>query len=185
MISVRRTSKSSYKHVPHCEKPVHLVARRNARERKRVQAVNSAFVRLRKVVPVENRGKRLSKVKTLHRAIEYIDELTRILEEEEAKNVAGDNEVGQTGKTLAPSAANGAAANKSAVDHFFENPRNPIFSPDYNHQNHQHQHQQHLAPNFALMTSSPSNSGALLSKKQQHSLCHTFSLSNSSASPSF
>lgn len=125
-------------------------------------------------------------MKTLHRAIEYIDELTRILEEEEAKNVAGDNEVGQTGKTLAPSAANGAAANKSAVDHFFENPRNPIFSPDYNHHQNHHEHQQqHLAPNFALMTSSSPNSGALLSRKQQHSLCHTFSLSNSSASPSF
>ena len=32
-----RTSKSTYKHVPHREKPAHLVARRNARERRRVQ----------------------------------------------------------------------------------------------------------------------------------------------------
>lgn len=42
------------RHVPHREKPPQVVARRNARERKRVQAVNNAFNRLRKVVPVEN-----------------------------------------------------------------------------------------------------------------------------------
>lgn len=45
---------SGYKHVPHKDKPPQVVARRNARERRRVQAVNSAFVRLRKAVPIEN-----------------------------------------------------------------------------------------------------------------------------------
>ena len=65
--------KSAYKHVPHREKPAHLVAKRNARERRRVEAVNSAFVKLRKAVPIENkRGKRVSKVKVLQRAIDYI-----------------------------------------------------------------------------------------------------------------
>lgn len=78
---VRKCSKSNYRHIPHREKPVHLVAKRNARERKRVQAVNMAFVRLRKCVPVENRAKRLSKVKTLHRAIEYISALENLLKE--------------------------------------------------------------------------------------------------------
>ncbi|KAH9380132.1 hypothetical protein HPB48_000741 [Haemaphysalis longicornis] len=73
--------KSTYKHVPHREKPAHLVARRNARERRRVQAVNNAFSRLRKCVPVENRAKRLSKVKTLHKAIEYIQALQALLQE--------------------------------------------------------------------------------------------------------
>lgn len=58
----RKSAKGSYKHVPHREKPPHLVARRNARERRRVQAVNTAFSRLRKSVPTENRNKRLSKV---------------------------------------------------------------------------------------------------------------------------
>lgn len=85
--STRKTSKSSYKHVPHKDKPPHLVARRNARERRRVQAVNSAFARLRKCVPIENRSKRLSKVKTLHRAIEYINGLQNLL-----KNAAADGE---------------------------------------------------------------------------------------------
>ena len=51
-----------YKHVPHCEKPPQLVQRRNARERRRVQAVNNAFVRLRRYIPYENKHKRLSKV---------------------------------------------------------------------------------------------------------------------------
>ena len=66
------------------------MARRNARERKRVQAVNSAFVRLRKCVPVENRNKRLSKVKTLHRAIEYIGALEKVLRESDQLASAND-----------------------------------------------------------------------------------------------
>ena len=70
-----KSGKSVYKHIPHREKPPHLVARRNARERRRVQAVNNAFAKLRKAVPIENRSKRLSKVKTLQRAIEYIEAL--------------------------------------------------------------------------------------------------------------
>lgn len=56
-----------------------MVAKRNARERRRVQAVNSAFAKLRKCVPLENRSKRLSKVKTLQKAIEYIEELKSVL----------------------------------------------------------------------------------------------------------
>lgn len=77
--SSKSGSKTSYKHIPHREKPAHLVAKRNARERRRVEAVNSAFARLRKCVPIENRNKRLSKVKTLQKAIEYIEELKSIL----------------------------------------------------------------------------------------------------------
>ena len=40
-----------YKHIPHSEKPAGVVAKRNARERRRVQTVNQAFVRLSKAVP--------------------------------------------------------------------------------------------------------------------------------------
>ncbi|KAI4462764.1 achaete-scute transcription factor-related [Holotrichia oblita] len=43
-----------YVHVPHRDKPPQVVAKRNARERRRVQAVNSAFTRLRKAVPLDN-----------------------------------------------------------------------------------------------------------------------------------
>jgi len=49
------TSSNAYRHIPHREKPPHLVARRNARERRRVHAVNLAFVRLRRAVPFENK----------------------------------------------------------------------------------------------------------------------------------
>ena len=49
-----RKGRLGYKHVPHRDKPPQLVARRNARERRRVQAVNVAFSRLRTVVPIEN-----------------------------------------------------------------------------------------------------------------------------------
>ncbi|XP_052823663.1 achaete-scute homolog 1a [Octopus bimaculoides] len=81
--AVRRTpgSKSSYRHVPHSEKPPHLVARRNARERRRVQAVNNAFVRLRRHVPYEPRHKRLSKVKTLRIAIDYIRNMQNMIQD--------------------------------------------------------------------------------------------------------
>lgn len=44
----------SCKHVPHKDKPPQSVARRNARERRRVEAVNNAFLELRKVVPIHN-----------------------------------------------------------------------------------------------------------------------------------
>ena len=73
---IKKVSKSSYKHVPHSEKPAHLVAKRNARERRRVETVNNAFLRLRKHVPFDPKHKRLSKVKTLRYAIDYIKRLT-------------------------------------------------------------------------------------------------------------
>ena len=62
---------SCYKHVPHREKPPQLVQRRNARERRRVQAVNNAFVRLRRYIPYENKHKRLSKVNAEEMHCEY------------------------------------------------------------------------------------------------------------------
>ncbi|XP_076066013.1 uncharacterized protein LOC143039630 [Oratosquilla oratoria] len=78
----KKKSKSAYKHVPHREKPPHLVARRNARERRRVQAVNVAFARLRRYVPFpSSRGKRVSKVKTLQSTIDYIYHLQDLLQE--------------------------------------------------------------------------------------------------------
>ena len=71
--SRKQKKKSTYKHIPHREKPAHLVEKRNARERRRVEAVNGAFLRLRRAVPLDNkRGKRVSKVKILTRAIDYI-----------------------------------------------------------------------------------------------------------------
>ena len=43
-------------------KEPHLVARRNARERKRVQMVNEGFTLLRRQIPTEPKHKKLSKV---------------------------------------------------------------------------------------------------------------------------
>lgn len=77
--TIKRSGKSNYKHVPHSEKPPHLVAKRNARERRRVQAVNNAFLRLRRHVPSESKHKRLSKVKTLRLAIDYIRKLSEMI----------------------------------------------------------------------------------------------------------
>ena len=71
--------RSRYRHVPHREKPVAVVEKRNARERRRVESVNQAFLRLRRHIPDTNRHKRLSKVKTLRTAIDYIDYLRGLL----------------------------------------------------------------------------------------------------------
>ena len=46
VFSRKGKKKSAYRHVPHSEKPAHLVAKRNARERRRVEAVNAAFVKV-------------------------------------------------------------------------------------------------------------------------------------------
>lgn len=70
------------------EKKPHVIARRNARERKRVQAVNQAFARLRRAIPYENKNKRLSKVKTLRIAIDYIRQLCTVLQGEAAAGAA-------------------------------------------------------------------------------------------------
>ncbi|XP_018017686.1 uncharacterized protein LOC108674261 [Hyalella azteca] len=80
--TANKKSRPIYKHVPHHEKPVQLVERRNARERRRVQSVNSAFVRLRRALPsyaLTSRGKRMSKVKTLKAAMNYIWTMQQLL----------------------------------------------------------------------------------------------------------
>ena len=77
----KNKKKSAYKHVPHSEKPPALVAKRNARERRRVQAVNGAFSKLRRHIPYENKNKRLSKVKTLKIAIDYIHHLEDLIDD--------------------------------------------------------------------------------------------------------
>lgn len=57
-----------------------LVEKRNARERNRVRAVNEAFVKLRRMIPtLAARQKRVSKVKTLQKAVQYIQELVYVL----------------------------------------------------------------------------------------------------------
>lgn len=81
----RSGGKSPYRHVPHNQRPPHLVARRNARERRRVQAVNKAFSKLRRYVPYEPKHKRLSKVKTLRIAIDYIHRLRSMIEDYDSR----------------------------------------------------------------------------------------------------
>lgn len=59
----------------------HKIEKRNERERFRVQAVNDAFGRLRRLIPtIAARRKRVSKVKTLKKAVQYIIQLQAILQ---------------------------------------------------------------------------------------------------------
>ncbi|XP_018422580.1 PREDICTED: protein atonal homolog 7 [Nanorana parkeri] len=55
----------------------------NARERRRMEGLNTAFDSLRKVVPQWGEDKKLSKYETLQMALSYIMALNRILTEAE------------------------------------------------------------------------------------------------------
>ncbi|GMS84348.1 hypothetical protein PENTCL1PPCAC_6523 [Pristionchus entomophagus] len=55
-------------------------ARRNERERKRVDQVNKGFHDLRDRVPLVAQNKKMSKVETLRQATKYIQQLKAILE---------------------------------------------------------------------------------------------------------
>ena len=177
-------SKSTYKHIPHREKPVHLVAKRNARERKRVQAVNMAFMRLRRCVPVENRTKRLSKVKTLHRAIEYIAALDSILKQDQISNATKDNIINENDQCAFRSSLRPATMiinddDKDQDQCIMLNPQsnnNIHYSDDHDHQ------QQQCFPSIvpsstALSSSSISSNGfhfpMTIHQQQQHSQSKT------------
>ncbi|XP_067123558.1 achaete-scute homolog 1a-like isoform X2 [Centruroides vittatus] len=67
------------------------VARRNARERRRVRMVNLGFTTLRDHVPSGAKNKKLSKVETLRSAIEYIKQLQDLLDGEEFAAVASSS----------------------------------------------------------------------------------------------
>lgn len=75
----RRGGYSAY--VPH-QQPA-TVLKRNARERNRVKQVNHGFTALRNHIPGAARNKKLSKVDTLRKAIEYIQSLQRQLDDRE------------------------------------------------------------------------------------------------------
>ncbi|XP_075034388.1 transcription factor ATOH7 [Mixophyes fleayi] len=62
----------------------------NARERRRMQGLNTAFDSLRKVVPQWGEDKKLSKYETLQMALSYIMALNRILTEAERYRGEGD-----------------------------------------------------------------------------------------------
>ena len=57
------------------------ISRRNARERNRVKQVNNGFAALRQHIPGAAKAKKISKVDTLKQAVEYIQNLQQLLEE--------------------------------------------------------------------------------------------------------
>lgn len=58
------------------------VARRNARERNRVKQVNCGFEMLRSHIPSAAKAKKMSKVDTLRHAVEYIQNLQKMIDEQ-------------------------------------------------------------------------------------------------------
>jgi hypothetical protein len=80
-----KESRSS-KHVPHALQQPEKVEQRNTRERNRVHTVNSEFRRLRHLLPIYNRGKRISKENILKYAIRYIEGLQLMIKEHDQYN---------------------------------------------------------------------------------------------------
>ncbi|CAF0920282.1 unnamed protein product [Adineta steineri] len=82
--SIRRS-----KHIPHHLRPHHIVEKRNTRERRRVHDVNQAFLLLKALLPFDayNNSRdqlnstRISKVRTLRQAVNYIEALQHMLNE--------------------------------------------------------------------------------------------------------
>ena len=62
------------------------VARRNQRERNRVKQVNCGFELLRNHIPTAAKAKKMSKVETLKHAVDYIQNLQRMLVEQQSQN---------------------------------------------------------------------------------------------------
>jgi achaete-scute complex protein len=88
-IETKKKSTRRSKHIPHHLRPQHIVERRNRRERLRVQDVNQAFYMLQQLLPPdsdvndtkEQNSSRISKVRTLRKAVDYIEALQKMLNE--------------------------------------------------------------------------------------------------------
>jgi achaete-scute complex protein len=88
-IETKKKSTRRSKHIPHHLRPQHIVERRNRRERLRVQDVNQAFYMLQQLLPSdsnvndvkEQNSSRISKVRTLRKAVDYIEALQQMLDE--------------------------------------------------------------------------------------------------------
>ncbi|XP_060072858.1 achaete-scute homolog 3-like [Ylistrum balloti] len=62
------------------------IGKRNERERERVRCVNEGYTRLREHLPLERKDKRISKVDTLRKAIDYIKHLEDILAQDDSEH---------------------------------------------------------------------------------------------------
>jgi hypothetical protein len=90
-IDSKKKSNRRSKHIPHYLRPTHIVDRRNTRERLRVQDVNQAFHILQQLLPNSTANKeelnltqnssRVSKARTLRNAVDYIEALQQMLNE--------------------------------------------------------------------------------------------------------
>ena len=93
-VQTKKKSTRQSRHIPHHLRPQHLVELRNTRERRRVHDVNQAFQTLQTLLPLDPSSNdsqdqwnlkpassRLSKVQTLRTAVDYIEALQRMLDE--------------------------------------------------------------------------------------------------------
>jgi hypothetical protein len=160
--------------------------KRNARERNRVQAVNSCFENLRRRVPSAAVYKKMSKVNIIHHALEYIHQLTQMLNEEPL-SVGQENTLfpsasypfhhpSNTPASISSSSSSFSSSHtwewamRSQAAHFLSS---PFLTPNALHSHH------HLplmdSPNYMQCSPSPmgvTNSPALSTPSEGDS-CHT------------
>jgi hypothetical protein len=102
--------------------------KRNARERNRVQAVNSCFENLRRRVPSAAVYKKMSKVNIIHHALEYIHQLMQVLQGEQISPGASEASSACSPASLYPSpsyAFQHPSSNMSTFDSSFNSLSSP------------------------------------------------------------
>lgn len=77
-----------------------FVRKRNERERERVKCVNDGYARLKEHLPLPNKDKRISKVETLRRAIDYIRHLESLLSDCDSDSCKGDTTDSECGTDI-------------------------------------------------------------------------------------
>uniref|UniRef100_A0A915B8T1 BHLH domain-containing protein n=1 Tax=Parascaris univalens TaxID=6257 RepID=A0A915B8T1_PARUN len=87
----------------------------NERERKRMCSINKGFDKLRLRLPTMPYEKKLSKMDTLKQAIEYIQQLSRILEQCNGSNERDGQTVDQQPSTLLISSTNDSHERNTAM----------------------------------------------------------------------
>ncbi len=123
--------------------------KRNARERNRVQAVNSCYENLRRNVPSAAVYKKMSKVNIVHHALEYIHQLMQVLQGEQISTGSSEHSSACSPVSFYPSPSCSSVCSPSpqssewdlksqASQCFFASPYlvpgeplHPIISPEY------------------------------------------------------
>ena len=77
--NIKKPGPRCSKHIPHQLQSQTIVAERNWRERERINAVNVEYENIKRLLPLSDGTKRISRESILHFAMAYIRALERML----------------------------------------------------------------------------------------------------------